>query len=149
MVNGKAYISGVKFDLKQMGTKRKNFGAQKLELDGIMFDSKKEAKRYNELKLLQESGHIRNLKVHTKWEFQRCDDGDFLRYPSTKHGHMGRKITYTDDFSYQLYHKGDPDGISFDGWEDIVEDVKGHDTQVSRIKRGLMEFFHGITVRIT
>ena len=147
MSNGKAYISGVKFDLKRMGTKRKNFGAQKVELDGIMFDSRKEAKRYNELKLLQQTGHIRNLKVHTKWEFQLCDDGEFLRYPSTKHGHQGTKITYIDDFSYEIR-----DTVSEDtrggAWRFVVEDVKGHDTQVSHIKRGLMQAFHGITVNI-
>ncbi len=44
------------------------FNAQKIELDGMIFDSQKELKRYIELKARQQRGEIADLKHHTKFE---------------------------------------------------------------------------------
>ncbi|ENX34920.1 hypothetical protein F889_01560 [Acinetobacter colistiniresistens] len=44
------------------------FNAQKVELEGMTFDSKKEFKRYVELKARQQRGEIADLKHHTKFE---------------------------------------------------------------------------------
>ncbi|ENW92772.1 DUF1064 domain-containing protein [Acinetobacter dispersus] len=44
------------------------FNAQKIELDGMTLDSKKEFKRYIELKARQQRGEIADLKHHTKFE---------------------------------------------------------------------------------
>ncbi len=75
------------------------FGAKKTEVDGIVFDSKKEAGRYVELKLLERAGEIRNLELQPSFE---CVVND-------------QKICkYNADFAY------------FEGDKRIVEDVKGY-----------------------
>jgi len=47
-----------------MGNK---FGARRVILDGITFDSRKEARRYQQLKLLERAGVIRALQVHPRF----------------------------------------------------------------------------------
>ena len=44
------------------------FGNTKVVVDGIKFDSKKEANRYGNLKLLQKAGEISDLKLQVKIE---------------------------------------------------------------------------------
>lgn len=41
---------------------------KKVEVDGILFDSKKEANRYMELKLLEKAGEITDLKRQVRYE---------------------------------------------------------------------------------
>lgn len=43
--------------------KKSKYGAVKTEIDGIVFDSKHEAKRYQELWLLEQAGEITNLRL--------------------------------------------------------------------------------------
>lgn len=91
---------------------------QKIIVDGITFDSKREANRYKELKLYQEKGLIKNLKLQPKFLLQ-----DKFKYG----GKSERAITYIADFSYFDIKKG----------KNIVEDVKGIETEVFKIKRKL------------
>ncbi|RPH39039.1 MAG: DUF1064 domain-containing protein, partial [Burkholderiales bacterium] len=51
---------------EQEESKRNKYNATKTEQDSITFDSQKELKRYNELKLLEKSGQIQELQVHPK-----------------------------------------------------------------------------------
>lgn len=44
------------------------YNAKKAEIDGITFDSKKEARRYAELKLLLRGGEIRDLRLQVEYE---------------------------------------------------------------------------------
>ena len=90
---------------------------KKTVVDGITFDSVKEASRYYELKELQESGKISNLKLQPRYELQEA-----FEHPT--HGKQ-RAVTYVADFEY---HK--------EG-EVIVEDVKGMQTDVYKIKKKL------------
>ena len=78
------------------------YRAQKIEVDGLRFDSKKEAQRYQELKLMQRAGVITNLKVHPSFDFKV---NDLL------------VCKYTADFSYSDH--------SMDPAMHVVEDVKG------------------------
>lgn len=95
------------------------YHSQKTEVDNITFDSKKEAKRYTELKLLQRAGIISNLKLQPRYELQ----------PSfKKHDKTYRKIEYVGDFEYQM------------NGETIVEDVKGFKTEAYKLKKKLFEF---------
>ncbi len=91
-------------------------------IDGIRFDSKKEAARYAELKLLEQAGIITDLK---------CQH----RFPLTVNGsNVG---SYIADFTYT--EKG----------KLIVEDVKSLVTRrlpVYRLKRRLMDALFGITI---
>jgi hypothetical protein len=43
------------------------YHARKTELDGYIFDSKAEARRYSELKLLEVAGKISNLQLQPKY----------------------------------------------------------------------------------
>lgn len=80
----------------------------KTVVDGIEFHSKKEAKRYVELRMLERAKRITNLKLQPKFEIRI----------------NGAKVfTYKADFEYF------EDGVKY-----VVEDVKGFRTPVYRIK---------------
>lgn len=97
------------------------YGAKRVEVDGIRFDSQAEARRYGELRLLEAAGTIFDLKLQ-------------VEYPVHLKGqHI---CTYRADFVYFDREKGE--------W--IIEDVKGVRTQVYRLKRRLVEASYGITI---
>lgn len=92
------------------------------------FASKKEAERYDELKLLLEAGKIRKLKIQPQFTL-------IEGYISEK-GETVQAERYKADFSYQYLQKGGAwidsqgnYGVTIDKWIDIVEDVKGKRTQ--------------------
>ena len=63
----------------------------KVAADGMRFDSKLEAKRYMELRLLEKAGKIRDLEIHPS----------FVIIPAfTKHGKKYRETRYIADFAY-------------------------------------------------
>lgn len=93
------------------------YNARKVTLDGYTFDSKKEAERYVYLKLLESAGEIFNLELQPRFELQEA----------FKHnGKTIRKIEYVADFRYT-----DKNGAT------VVEDVKGMQTDVYKLKRKL------------
>lgn len=96
------------------------YNNRKTEIDGITFDSAKEAARYCELKLLQNTGLIFNLELQPFFELQPA-----FRTPD---GKKERAITYRADFLYW-----DVERRCY-----IVEDVKGARTEVYKIKRKMM-----------
>lgn len=112
------------------GSKYKN---TKVAVDGITFDSKREAKRYQELKLLERAGEIANLTIQPKFPL-RCNGRDIL-IRSNRY-YRGRKATYYADFSYTTKEGR------------VVEDVKGADTALSRLKRAIVEAEYGVRVEI-
>lgn len=105
--------------------KKSKYGAVKTEADGIMFDSKREASRYQELRLLEQAGEITNLRLQVPFEL----------IPKSKYG---MPIRYIADFTYN-------DGNG----QLIVEDAKGVKTPVYRIKRRLMAELKGIEIKET
>jgi len=108
---------------------RQKFGAVKQQIDGIVFASKAEAKRYQALKLLEGAGHI------TKLELQPT----YVLAPGVKFTGAARAtpaLRYRADFRY-VDHLGNT----------IVEDVKGMPTEGYRIKKHLLLALHGIEVR--
>lgn len=107
--------------LKGMGKVTSKYHSKKVILDGIEFDSKKEAKRYSELKLLERAGQIKDLELQKVFELQ----------PSfKKNGKTYRKTTYKADFCYFDNEKG----------KYIVEDVKGFKTEVYKLKKKMFEY---------
>jgi hypothetical protein len=96
------------------------YGNRKIEIDGVMFDSIKEGRRYQELKLLQNAGLIFNLELQPFFELQPAF--------CTSDGKKERAITYKADFMYW-----DVEQRRY-----IVEDVKGVRTEVYKIKRKMM-----------
>lgn len=91
---------------------RNKYHAIKTEVDGITFDSKKEAKRYAELKLMERAGKIRNLELQKEFLLSAA-----YRKPD---GKAVRKCSYFADFAYEQWD----DKTS--AWETVVEDVKGY-----------------------
>ncbi len=96
---------------------RSKYGNRKVDIDGYTFASEAEARRYGQLCLFVRAGEIRALKVHPKYLLQEAftDAG----------GKRWSAINYVADFEY--YENG----------QIVVEDVKGVETAVWRIKRKL------------
>ena len=106
------------------------YHAEKTELDGIKFDSRAEAKRYSDLMLLQRAGKISGLTRQVP----------FLIAAGVKlHGEKRTRpaVRFLADFVYSC----PVDGV-------VVEDVKGMDTPMSRLKRHLMATVLGVMVRV-
>ena len=104
------------------------YGNRKTVVDGITFDSKKEATRYAELKLLQRAGEIFDLQRQVPFTLipKQTRDGKVIERP----------CVYKADFVYK-----EKDGT------EVVEDVKGVCTKEYRIKKKLMLWQFGIVVR--
>lgn len=96
----------------------------KTEVDGIKFDSKKEAQRWGELKILERAGEISNLQRQVP----------YILIDKSKYG---QQIKYIADFTYQ--DKGNL----------VVEDVKSpiSKTPVYRLKKRLMAERYGIEIK--
>ena len=92
--------------------------------DGIKFDSKIEAERYAQLKMMERAGVIRDLELQPEYEL----------IPSfRKDGKTWRRTVYKADFRYIL---AEDDSY-------IIEDVKGSTsviTDVFRLKQKLFEY---------
>lgn len=106
----------------------RKYGNRKTEVDGIVFDSKKEAEPYIELRMMEEAGEISNLQRQVPYvliQGQRWSDGK-----------KRRDTIYRPDFVYF-----DRDGTL------TVEDVKGVLTEAYKIKKALMKDRFGIEIR--
>jgi hypothetical protein len=86
-------------------------------VDGIKFQSAKEARRYSELKLLEKYGQISELKRQVRYKLVQV-------------------VTYVADFEYFDVLKG----------EKVTEDVKGFKTEVYKRKKKLMKEQHSIEI---
>lgn len=113
---------GKEGDLLKPQAKKHKYGATRTEVDGISFDSIKEANRYKELKMLLKAGHIAYLEMQVPYELN----------PGGTHS-----IKYIADFEYLDAGTG----------AKITEDVKGYRTSEYKKKRRLMKKVHGITIK--
>lgn len=107
----------------------------KTEVEGIIFDSKKEARRYLQLKELERQGVITNLQRQIPFELVPKQT---LPEPYMKGNKMHRTehaIKYYADFVYIKDGKV------------VVEDTKGYKTKDYRMKYKLMLFRHGIQIK--
>jgi hypothetical protein len=121
---------------KRFQNKYKN---QKIVVDHIAFDSKKEANRYFELRMMEKAGKIADLKRQVKYILipaQREPDHIGPRGGITKGKLIERECAYIADFMYKDLEKD----------EYIVEDTKGFRTPEYIIKRKLMLWVHGIRI---
>lgn len=113
---------------------------QKVEVDGLVFDSKKEARRYQELKLAEKAGAIGDLKRQVRFELipaQREPDQRGPKGGTIKGKIIERKVEYVADFVYTDLQDG----------KTVVEDTKGLRTPEYIIKRKLLLWIHGIKIR--
>lgn len=112
---------------------RRKYGNTKVVLDGITFDSKKEARRYKELCLKVDAGEIKGLERQKKYILIPAQYGKTV---NGKEKCLERECSYIADFVY----------LDIDGNE-IVEDTKGFRTPEYIIKRKLMLQKYGIRIR--
>lgn len=105
---------------------RNKYYSRKVTIDGIKFDSQKEARRFRELCLLERAGQITDLQRQVKFELipsQRIE-GKIVE----------RACTYVADFVYM------------ENGKKVVEDTKGFKTKDYIIKRKLMLHINGIKI---
>lgn len=124
---------------RRYGTNGK-YNAKKVQYDGITFDSKKEYRRFLELKALEKAGIIKNLERQVKYVLipaQREPDIIGSRGGIKKGKLIERECSYYADFVYTITETG----------EKVVEDVKGMRTPEYKIKRKLMLFVHNIKIK--
>lgn len=118
----------------------RKYNNKKIEVDGMTFDSKKEANRYKELSLLQKAGEISGLQTQVRYVLipsqREVSEEVYTRGENKGKNKPGklleRECTYVADF---VYYK--------DG-KVIVEDTKGFRTKEYIIKRKLMLYVHHI-----
>jgi hypothetical protein len=117
--------------LKRRGGVRNKYNAKKVTIDNFSFDSKREAVRYQQLKAMLHAGLIHTLKIHPVFP---------IVYQET------RICDVELDFAYTTCDKRFP---SLQGVR-VYEDVKsaGTNTPMSKLKRKLVEAFHGIRVEL-
>ena len=102
--------------------KANKYSAIKTEVDGIVFHSKREATRYQDLRVMQQAGLISGLALQPKYP---------LEVNGVKIGN------YIGDFLYT------------ENGQRVVEDTKGVKTPVYKLKRRLMLALYGIEIRET
>jgi len=95
---------------------RHKFRAIPTEVDGIKFASKKEAKRYRELRLLEKSGELLFFIRQTPW-------------------HLPGNVKYLSDF-FCFWKDGSA----------TVEDVKGMKTSMYILKKKQVEALYGVVI---
>jgi hypothetical protein len=126
-----------------MTYKSKYYNVKTRAVDGTVFDSHKEARRWQELLLLQKAGEITDLRRQVEYELIPAQYETYERYGKDgkrlKDGErlLERKATYVADFVYTIAETG----------ENIVEDAKGVRTKDYILKRKLMLAVHSIRVK--
>lgn len=134
---------------KAPAVKRSKYGGVKTELDGITFDSKREAQRYRELKLQQHAGQIRDLRWQPHYTlFALTLEGADLHNANAGDISLRRQpvCEYIADFEYLAASVG----VEAVTWSLVVEDVKSPATRkkdVYRLKRKLFEAQYGVEIR--
>lgn len=131
------------------GKKNNNkYGNKKVKVDGKVFDSKKEAIHYCELKMLERAGAIKGLELQKTFElipaqFEEIPTGEIYKRgenkgkPKFKKVCVEQSVTYKADFYY------------IENGKKVVEDTKSEATKTKDyiIKRKLMLYLYGIRIK--
>ena len=112
---------------KKVAQNGSKYGNKKVEINGIVFDSKREARRWLELDALAKAGEIQDLERQVPFLLipSQSVDGEVVE----------RAVSYVADFTYKQNGKT------------VVEDSKGHKTKDYILKRKMMLFFYGVQIR--
>lgn len=108
-----------------MAARASKYHARKTVVDGIEFDSAKEAKRYTRLRAMEEDGEIQGLRLQVPFELVPNFECDGVKY---------RGMRYVADFVY--YRDG----------KQVVEDCKGFKTAEYKMKKKLMAYINHINI---
>lgn len=125
----------------------RKYNNRKIIVEGIKFDSKKEAVRYKELKVFEKAGIIKDLQRQVKYvlipaQYEPIEAISSLKGKSSRQKKkklIERECAYYADFVY------------YRGGEIVVEDVKGYRKgpayNLFTIKRKLMLYVHGLKIK--
>lgn len=105
--------------IPQSEAKSSKYHSQKMIMDGITFDSKKEAQKYCELKLLKKAGEIADFQLQPEFILQegyRDNTGRWIR-----------PIKYKADFK-----------VTYPNGREVIIDTKGYKTKVYQIKKKML-----------
>ena len=118
------------------------YHSKKVTYNGMIFDSKKECKRYKELALLEKVGQIENLRCQVKFELLPSYIENYPRY-SEKTGKRLKDGTRTIEKAVNYI----ADFVYIENGQQVVEDTKGMRTPEYVIKRKLMLWVHHIKIK--
>ena len=104
-----------------MDMRRKKYGNKKVIIDGIEFDSRLEANRYCQLKILERAKEIKDLHRQVEYVIQEG---------YKKNNKTIRPIKYVADFVYYDLKKK----------KTIIEDTKGYRNEVYKLKKKIFEY---------
>jgi len=124
---------------KQNPGNESKYHAEKVQIDGETFDSRREARRWTDLRLLERAGEIRDLRRQVKYILipTQREAPIITKTGKEKPGRVIEKeCSYYADFVYTDARTG----------EQIVEDVKGVRTDAYILKRKLMLYVYGIRI---
>lgn len=120
--------------------KRSKYRAKPTTVDGVRFHSLGEARRYQELRLLEKAGEIESLELQPVFVLKApLTTGTFRGAARAMAGELPTIGKYIADFKYYDGKAG--------GW--IVEDFKGMDLPLGKWKRKHAEQQYGIKVLVT
>ena len=108
-------------ELRDSLKKKPKYRNEKTVVNGITFDSKKEANRYKDLKLMEKAGKIRAIRI--QFPCRLVANGIYI-------------CDYIADFVYRDQETG----------KDVVEDAKGVRTKEYRLKAKLFEACYGFKI---
>lgn len=123
------HVRGAIQAIQRPPTKSK-YRAVKTTVDGLVFDSKKEAHRYSELKFAEQAKLIRGLETQPRWPIQVVN-------------------LQTGEITICGYFRADFRYLDIATGQTVVEDTKSEPTKTEayRLRKKLVEAQHGITVR--
>lgn len=108
-------------------------------VNGIRFDSRKEARRYDELMVLLRAGKIRNLRLQAQYTLQES----FVAPEGTRI----RAIKYVADFAYERPAEPEQNGVVH--WLPVVEDVKSRATKTPQYEMKKKLLYDKYRIEIT
>ncbi len=119
--------------------RRSKYNAKRTEVDGIVFASQREARRYQELRLLERAGEISDLELQPRFPLSVPSTSGYVRRAAKAlaQGGMFTIGEYRADFKYR-------------DWKTVpyvVEDAKGFRTPLYRWKKKHVEAQYGIQIR--
>lgn len=120
---------------------RNKFGNHKVTIDGIRFDSRKEAKFYLFLKEAEKKGEISDLRLQVPYELIPAIYEDQVIHLKTKDKTVTKcvqkAVHYVADFVYRETETGN----------EAVVDTKGFRTPEYKLKKKMMRAFKGIDIK--
>ena len=108
-----------------MAARASKYHAKKTVVDGIEFDSAKEAKRFTKLRDMERAGKIQHLRLQVPFELVPSFECDGVKY---------REMRYVADFVYVRDGKV------------VVEDCKGFKTPEYKMRKKLMAYVNHINI---